>query len=249
MTCEWVEVCSEVVGKHRACIRVAVCSRTMAACDMSPTPHNQKIYHITHYRNLPGIVRDGVLWSDAKRSELALNCEVVGMSEIKRRRLEEIEVDCNAGTMVGEYVPFYFCPRSVMLYILHMGNHPDLTYRQGQRPIVHLQADLAATLAWAQESNVRWAFSDRNAGAYLANFSTRERELGNLDWVAVAGSDFRDPVVKEAKQAEFLVFESFPWNLIEEIGTIDAATTEMVIESINTAVHQPRVRTRPAWYY
>jgi ssDNA thymidine ADP-ribosyltransferase, DarT len=28
---------------------------------------------------------------------------------------------------VGEYVPFYFCPRSITLFLLHKGNHVDLT--------------------------------------------------------------------------------------------------------------------------
>jgi hypothetical protein len=37
---------------------------------------------------------------------------VVGMSEIKRRRLEALDVDCHPGSKVGEYVPFYFCPRN-----------------------------------------------------------------------------------------------------------------------------------------
>ena len=74
-------------------------------------PKNPKIYHSTHLNNLPQIV-DSVLWSDAERIRRALNCTIVGMSEIKRRRLEELEVDCHLCTKVGEYVPFYFCPRS-----------------------------------------------------------------------------------------------------------------------------------------
>jgi len=76
-----------------------------------------KIYHITHIQNLNNILNDKMLWSDSKRLEFGLDCEIVGMSEIKRRRLEELEVKCHSGTMVGEYVPFYFCPRSIMLYI------------------------------------------------------------------------------------------------------------------------------------
>ena len=106
-------------------------------------PKDPKIYHITHLDNLPQIV-DSVLWSDAERIRRALNRTVVGMSEIKRRRLEELEVECHPGTKVGEYVPFYFCPRSIMLFLLYRGNHPDLTYRGGQSPIVHLEADLRA---------------------------------------------------------------------------------------------------------
>ena len=64
-------------------------------------PNHPKIYHITHLENLPQIV-DGVLWSDAERIRRQLNCKIVGMSEIKRRRLEELEVHCHPGTKVGE---------------------------------------------------------------------------------------------------------------------------------------------------
>jgi len=127
---------------------------------MTNVPGQPKIYHITHVRNLPGIIAAGRLWSDAKRIELGLDCEIVGLSEIKRRRLEELDVGCHPGTRVGYYVPFYFCPRSIMLYILHQGNSPGLNYLEGQGPIVHLQADLQATVQWATENDIRWAFID-----------------------------------------------------------------------------------------
>ena len=68
------------------------------------------------------------------------------MSGIKRRRLEDLEVYCHPGTKVGDYVPFYFCPRSVMLFVIHRANHPELTYREGQGPIVHLEADLPSVI-------------------------------------------------------------------------------------------------------
>jgi hypothetical protein len=74
-------------------------------------------------------------------------------------------LDCHPGTKVGEYVPFYFCPRSIMLFLLHKGNHVDLTYRGGQRPIVHLEADLRTVVEWADSIERRWAFGNRNAGA------------------------------------------------------------------------------------
>src|SRR6266508_1137519 len=98
---------------------------------LDSVPVQPKIYHITHVNNLPGILQWDRLWSDAKRIELGLECDIVGISEIKRRRLEELDVKCHPGTKVGEYVPFYWAPRSVMLYLLHMANHPALGYRGG----------------------------------------------------------------------------------------------------------------------
>src|SRR5208283_5134428 len=197
---------------------------------MSPVPADPKIYPITHLRNLPEIVQSGRLWSDAKRLELCLDCEIVGMSGIKRRRLEELDVSCHTGTKVGQYVPFYFCPRSIMLYILYAGNHPELNYHEGQRPIVHLQADLIATIRWAEAQGVRWAFSDRNAGTYYANFYRRIADLDKVNWDAVQSTDFRDMLVKEGKQAEFLVYESFPWHLVEKIGVYDTN----IVDQVNT---------------
>jgi len=212
-------------------------------------PASPKIYHITLADNLAGIVAAGCLWSDRARIDRGLACSLVGMRRIKQRRLEEIKVDCHAGTMVGEYVPFYFCPRSIMLYILHKGNSPDITYSGGQTPIVHLRADLSAVIAWAGEEAVRWACSDRNAGAYYVKFGRRHADLSMVNWPAVANTIFRDPVVKEGKQAEFLLYDSFPWHLIEAIGVRNAAIQAKVQTALRCASHRPPVSVETNWYY
>ena len=216
---------------------------------MTAPPQHPKIYHITHVDNIPAIIRHGYIFSDAKRIAYGLDCNIIGMSTIKQRRLEEIEVTCHAGTKVGEYVPFYFCPRSIMLYILHRGNHPDLNYTEGQRPIVHLQADLQTTVEWADQHNVRWAFSDRNAGAYFADFFSTLNELNQIDWDAVRETNWSDPLIKEGKQAEFLIYESFPWSLVEKIGAADAAIVARVQQILCNAGHKPPVTVEPSWYY
>jgi hypothetical protein len=53
----------------------------------------------------------------------------------------------------------------------------------------------------------------------------------------------------EGKQAEFLVEECFPWELIELIGVINAEVAQRVVNIINKAGHQPDVAVKPAWYY
>ncbi len=192
---------------------------------------------------------DGVLWSDAERLRRDMNCQVVGMKEIKQRRLEELEVVCHSGTKVGEYVPFYFCFRSIMLYLLYQGNHPELTYRGGQRPIVHLEADLQTTVNWAEATGRRWAFTNGNAGTRYTPFFNDLGNLDVLDWQAITATDWRDPFVKERKQAEFLVEESFPWELIERIGVIDNDTAQIVAGVLRAAGHKPAVVVARTWYY
>ena len=37
---------------------------------------------------------------------------------------------------MGDCVPFYSCPRSVVLFVIQRANHQELTYQGGQGPIV-----------------------------------------------------------------------------------------------------------------
>lgn len=59
---------------------------------MTDIPAKPKIYHITYVDNLLQIARDGLIWSDARRIEGDVNCQIIGISEIKQRRLEELPV-------------------------------------------------------------------------------------------------------------------------------------------------------------
>ena len=215
---------------------------------MSLLPAHPKIYHIAHVDNLASIIADGALCSDALRIAETKNHTNIGMTTIKQRRLG-LPIRCHPGTVVGDFVPFYFCPRSVMLYILHRGNHPEISYTAGQRPIVHLQADLGAVVAWAEANGRRWAFSTSNAGAYYAEFFNTLDRLDRIDWRAVHATDFRDPLIKEGKQAEFLLCERFPWTLVEHVGVINATMKVQVTEIFAKAAHVPPVTVKTNWYY
>jgi len=137
-----------------------------------------------------------------------------------------------------------------MLYIiLYMGNHPEIDYREGQEPIVHLQADLHSVVEWAGKEQRRWAFSDRNAGTYFARFFNQADHLTEINWAAIASADFRDMVVKEGKQAEFLVYESFPWRLVERIGVCSDRVADQVARAIVQSHERPQVSVERGWYY
>lgn len=212
-------------------------------------PDEPAIFHITHFDNITRIVRDGVLWSDAVMVAQGGPVTAVGMSEIKKRRLEELPVKCYPQDSVGEYVPFYFCPRSIMLCIIYYANHPELTYRGGQGPIVHLEADLCEAIEWCEAQEQRWAFSLSNAGAYYTEFRNRVEDLDEIDWSAVENPDFRSPEVKEGKQAEFLVHERFPWSLVRRVGVYSESVKQQVSAAIDGAEHCPPVVVRPDWYF
>jgi len=136
-----------------------------------------------------------------------------------------------------------------MLYIFHMNNHPALTYHGGQAPIVHLEADLRTVVSWANARGKRWAFTTSNAGAFYTNFFNDLMQLNQINWTAVANNDFRDYAVKEGKQAEFLLHEFFPWELVERIGVISPARQTAVNNHLTASQHRPPVVVKRDWYF
>ena len=209
-------------------------------------PVNPKIYHICHVDRLPSVLAEDGLLCDAEATRRAMPGSTIGMKEIKERRLRA-SLTSHPGLHVGDCVPFYFCPRSVMLYLIHMANHEGLTYRSGQGPIIHLEADLRQTVAWAEQHDRRWAFTLSNAGARYFEDHSDPALLDEIDWDAVKARDWR--LHKEGKQAEFLIEGRFSWALVARSGVLSQQTCRQVSEALSSAAHKPPVAVMPRWYY
>lgn len=136
-----------------------------------------------------------------------------------------------------------------MLYVIYSANHAELTYRGGQGPIVHLESDLHDVIEWADASGRRWAFSLSNAGARYVEFRRRADQLDQLDWAAIEARDFRAARVKEGKQAEFLLHERFPFDLVGRIGVRSADVQARAAAAIAAVARRPPIEVRPEWYY
>nr|WP_298689509.1 DUF4433 domain-containing protein [uncultured Dongia sp.] len=213
-----------------------------------PAPAHPKIYHIVHVDKLASIVADGCLFSDAEVRARQRGGTTVGMSDIKERRLKNLKLSSHPDLYIGQCVPFYFCPRSVMLYLLHKGNHPGITYKGGQGPIVHLECDLHESVEWAGENDVRWAFTLSNAGAYYFEDCCDLDDLNQIQWDAVAAYQWAGQY-KEGKQAEFLMETYFPWHLVRRIGVHSAEVAQKVAQAMGRDPHRPIVELRQGWYY
>ena len=209
-------------------------------------PAEPKIYHIVHVDRLSSIIQDGCLWCDAEMQQRGGGGTSIGMNSIKQRRLTN-SLTSRRGLRVGGCVPFYFCSRSIMLYLISMRNHLELTYHGGQVPIVHLEADLRLAVAWAEEHRQRWAFTLSNAGAGYFEDRCDLAQLDEIDWDAVHAADWRQ--CKDGKQSEFLMERRFPWCLVSRIGVGWQETYQQVMPTLENASHKPRVEIEPDWYY
>jgi ssDNA thymidine ADP-ribosyltransferase DarT-like protein len=210
-----------------------------------PAPAQPKIYHIVHVDNLASIVADGCLWPDSVMVTRR-GAAVIGNNEIKADRLR-LPVSCNRETTVGEYVPFYFCPRSVMLYVISRRNHPNVAYKDGQEPVVHLMADLKEVVGWANANQKHWAFTDINAASRAADFYSDLKSLNELHWDAIETSNWVS--CRDHKMAEFLLCEKFPWELIRGVGVHSERIGARVMQAFGKAEHRPPVRVKREWYY
>lgn len=198
-----------------------------------------KVSHITHIDNLNSILAQGCLWSDHKRIELGLVNQNIGYSHIKQRRLVR-PVNVATGGTIGQYVPFNFCPRSVMLFVIHKG-HDD--YQGGQERVLHLISDIDTI----RLTNDNCFFTDIHADLDYAEQIDDFTRINELDLKRINERYWSD--FKEEKQAEFLAFESVAWHTIRQIGVKTQAIAEEVSVLLQAVQHKPEVVVRPQWYY
>ena len=203
---------------------------------------SRQIFHITHLRNLSNIIAEGALLPDAEIRKRSTPIQNNGYSHIKNRRMRRPIRTGMEGTL-GQYVPFNFCPRSVMLFVIKNG-HQD--YDGGQDHILHLVSSVDAV----DKAKRPFVFTDIHADLdYAQHFD----DLGVLEevveWSVMEMRYWNDPEVKKRRQAEFLVWQQCPWEAIIEIGTKTQAVASDVKDALRNAEHQPRILVKPEWYY
>lgn len=209
---------------------------------MATSPQTTAIYHITDVTNLQSIIASTGISSDARMIASNAAPTAIGYAHIKHRRLTEYRIPCCNNRFVGEFVPFYFCPRSPMLCIINNGKTDRPIGCQSS--IVHLVSDAGRGIALGGD----WAISDGNAGAAYTDFSNAPEELNNLDWEIIRSNSWGGERLHK-KQSEFLVADFFPWESITKIGCHSEATANEVFRIIQTANHKPIVAVEPFWYY
>ena len=208
-------------------------------------PTEPKIYHIVHVDRLASIVADGYLWCDAEIARRDPPGTTIGMSDIKLRRLNELTLDSHPELHVGDCVPFYFCPRSVMLYLIYKGI-TRIAYRGGQGPIIHLEADLRQTVAWANTQGQRWAFTLSNAGS-----STSRIGVICHSWTRLTGTRYRPALVGVPGWQTSGVLDRAAISMgVGYTGrSVVAQDLRSVEAALQAAPHKPRVAIKPEWYY
>lgn len=204
------------------------------------------VLHLTSIANLASIWAEGALIAS---SQLPDHVEVdeLGSRKIKQDRATR-PVRCAPGRFVGDYVPFYYCARSPMLYFAHTKN-PLSPFVGPQSDLVHLVSHIDVI----SEFGIDFAITDRNAALSYAAFSDDLEDLDQLvDWTLQAQkywNDTRDePDRMERRMAEFLVYDRCPVEALVGLGVMDESAKAQVEVALAGFAHAPIHVTRN-WYY
>ena len=122
--------------------------------------------------------------------------------------------------VVADFVPFYFGPRSPMLFSITQGNVSH--YEGGQAPLVYLVTSIDQVVSHSLE----WIFSDGGAEHQKSRFFNDITDLDqHIDWSVIRAKQWADTPDDSdrvrRRRAEFLVYDFFPWDLVTHVGVID----------------------------
>lgn len=211
-----------------------------------PAPSNTILYHFTHIDHLASILQHG-LFSDTEAQARELITHEAGDQGIKKQR-QGRPVPFAPGGVVADYVPFYFAPRSPMLYVISKGG--VATYTQSQDELVYLGTSVERLL----ELGLRPIFSRRNAALVNAEFFTDPAELANkIDWSLMKDRIWKntdeDLDRKARRAAECLVHECVPPEAFVGVRTMTIERMSDVARIVDSVGVSLSVDSRPNWYY
>ena len=198
------------------------------------------LYHFTHISNLASIAQQG-LYSDASINERRQSFTRVGHPDIRERRRRR-RVPLPPGGCVADYVPFYFAPRSPMLYVVQQGDVPG--YDGGQDEVVFVVTTAEAISA----AGFPFLFTDCNAVLVHARYSGDLDCLDEfVDWELMESKYWADR--KEERMAEFLVHRHVPWEAAIGVAAYDPARCRQAESELRRVGVETFVAARQEWFF
>lgn len=124
-------------------------------------------------------------------------------------------------------------------------------YDEGQDPLIYL----TTTLLKVQAAGCRFVFSDGHGLARFTGWYDDLAKLDQVDWDLVGARYWADQPDdndrKRRKQAEFLIWQSVDWSLIERIGVLNQQVKQRVEALLDEFPQRarPPVEIHREWYY
>ncbi|MEE8431095.1 MAG: DUF4433 domain-containing protein [Candidatus Desulfatibia sp.] len=211
-------------------------------------PNQIHIFRIIHIDNLHVCLQRKGLYAPNLTPKDELTYRNIHNTDIQLERKSR-DLPCGPKGVIHDYVPFYFGYRSPMLLQLKTGRVEN--YSEGQEPIIYLVSTVQAVI----DAEANFIFSDGHGIAAYTTWYYAIADLDKVDWDIVNQRYWADSIDdgdrQRRKQAEFLVHKFCNWEIIKEIGVINARVKSKVEEIIGGFPDDLNrtVRIQPTWYY
>lgn len=202
-------------------------------------------YRITHINNLPLLLQNGIVNKHHPNASSAY-IEIGNPEIIDVRSDTPVKIDGYG--MIGDYVPFYFTPKSIMLYNIITGYwHPVVPKRDKSEILV---------IRCLIEELVRlptWFFTDGQANKNFTKHFNNLELLSEIDWTCIQNSNFKndsgDPDRSRKYQAEFLVHQEVPIDCIESLNVYNQQAADVVADMLNNNNSNLAVHIQPQYFF
>lgn len=207
-------------------------------------PTEYRIFRITHVDNIPWILDHGLHCQSSDIHDPSF--VPIGMSDlISKRRTRPVPID--PGGVLADYVPFYFTPKSIMLYYIKTG-FGDVIQRSNDEIVL-----LVSRLKRLADAGINYVFTDGHAYPVETDYFDSDDDLDRVDWKLLRACDFRrdpnDPGKLTRYQAEALVHQSVPIDALTGIVCNSEKVKKRLQAQIDGRELDHGVVTRPGWYF
>jgi len=228
---------ARVATAPRATVRsLRAAARIPAGKAPADTLLEQRIYHVTHVSNLPGILRD--------RAILAASVPVLGLlpEELRSEHADIPIPGASAGTL-AEYVPFFLSPDALLWHALRAGErHPRLSAGAREADLYDF-VFLVSTVKHIVGSGASFVVADRNADGPATRFaSTRE------DAEHMVHRLHSDNGGEQLLDAELLVADRLPLESITLVGVANDRVRQRVRDLLTGSDFTPKISVYPPWF-
>ncbi|MEP6478963.1 MAG: DarT ssDNA thymidine ADP-ribosyltransferase family protein [Rhodoglobus sp.] len=201
----------------------------MEASQLVVNVGEQRIYHLTHIRNLEIIVADGSIRADAVP---AFDIS----SELTRELRRTAEVD--DGVPVANFVPFFLAPNASLWEELRRGaanpRWSDAARKAPPADFVILASTISAIPGGA-------VIADGDAGGSLARFASSPADSERM--------------LRRVRQDEYALYEAealspgtFPFAEISLIGVANDRARDRVKQLLAGSDYSPKISVYPPWF-
>ncbi|MET3683419.1 hypothetical protein ABID56_001514 [Alkalibacillus flavidus] len=204
------------------------------------------LYHITSYKNLPSILKSGQILAHSLVKDGEFSHSDIAHKRIQDRR-STTSVNASPFGRLHDYVPFYFAPRSPMLYAIK--NNRVEGFEGEQSDIIYFVTDTEKII----QANKKFVFTNGHPIMALTDFYNDLNDLDKIDWDVMQNTYWHDtdefPDRKWRRQAEFLVHQTVELESFLGIGVFNSDMKNRVNNILREHKEDMTVLIKPEFYF